>query len=89
MSCTIFFPTANTGTFDNMFSADLLVVKNKIYYQLSKTPTQPQLHPTSTNVLGLTRLLLFTPIYAVEPPIYAVEPPPGTLVLLERMIIGV
>ena len=40
-----------------------------------KTPTQPQLNLTSTKLLGLTRLLLFTPIYAVEPPIYAVEPP--------------
>ena len=34
MNCTISFPKANTGTFDKMFSADLLVVKNRIYNQL-------------------------------------------------------
>ena len=34
MNCTISFPKANTGTFDKMFSGDLLVVKNEIYYQL-------------------------------------------------------
>ena len=33
MNCIILFPKAITGTFDEMFSADLLVVKNKIYKQ--------------------------------------------------------
>ena len=38
MNCTILFPKAITGTFDEMFSADLLVVKNKIYKQFIFCP---------------------------------------------------